>query len=160
MPHFEHGPKWIRRTRRLALYIRDGFRCVYCQTDLLDSGPKHITLDHVDGTLVFGAAIHTNDNLVTCCHGCNRSKGESDFAVWCERPALARVVRQTGLPVAGFLLISIGMIRSARATKKHSQWFVAVRKAQAYCALLRFSQPATASLKNRRRTFTRSYTNA
>ena len=160
MPFNEQGAKWIRRTRRLALYIRDGFRCVYCQTDLLDAHPKSITLDHVDGTLVFGLAIHTNDNLVTCCQPCNKSKHDNDVTAWADARTLTRVRQQTTLPVVGLLLISVGLVRNARATKQRSAWVAAVKKAQAYCALVRFSQPATASLKNRRHNSTRSYTNA
>ena len=50
------------------IYIRDGFKCVYCGT------PNKLTLDHVIPKSKQGK----NDwyNLVTCCDTCNKKKGD------------------------------------------------------------------------------------
>ena len=81
-PH-AHGSKWIRRSTRLAIYHRDRFLCVYCGIDpiLPDAHiplyAERLTLDHVvnDGG-------HDPSNLVTCCRGCNDSKGKRSLLAW------------------------------------------------------------------------------
>ena len=37
----------IRADLRLAIYLRDSFRCVYCCADLHGAAPSDVTLDHV-----------------------------------------------------------------------------------------------------------------
>lgn len=37
------GSKWIRRAKRLAIYERDWFRCVYCG----EADASKLTLDHL-----------------------------------------------------------------------------------------------------------------
>ena len=62
---------WIRPTKRLAIYLRDGLACVYCgagvETDV------KLTLDHVRCHRDGG----NNDaaNLVTACLRCNSVRG-------------------------------------------------------------------------------------
>ncbi len=66
-----NGSKWIRRPKRLAIYRRDDFRCVYCGADGLEAG-FDLTLDHVTPRELGG----TNEarNLVTACRSCNSAK--------------------------------------------------------------------------------------
>ena len=38
---------WITKVRRLAIYLRDGFRCAYCGADLSQVAPRGLGLDHL-----------------------------------------------------------------------------------------------------------------
>ncbi len=38
---------WIHKDERPAIYLRDGFTCVYCLRDLHDTTPFDVTLDHL-----------------------------------------------------------------------------------------------------------------
>lgn len=39
---FQPVGRWIRVDLRLAIYIRDSFRCCYCQRDLRDADPPRL----------------------------------------------------------------------------------------------------------------------
>lgn len=69
------GPHWIRTERRVAIYERDEWKCVYCQKI-----PERYTLDH----LVPVARGGSNDttNLVTACARCNQKRGDQHVAAW------------------------------------------------------------------------------
>jgi hypothetical protein len=69
------GMRWIRNTTRLCIYLRDGFRCVYC-----DVMPERPQLDHVLPTDSGGQ--NDPDNLVTCCNACNNRKGNRSLDAW------------------------------------------------------------------------------
>jgi len=73
-----YGSKWIRRDKRLAIYLRDQFRCVYCNKNLANVKAKFRTLDHVVPTAIGGG--NEASNLVTCCKRCNDRK--SDKHLW------------------------------------------------------------------------------
>ncbi len=62
---------WIRPEKRLAIYLRDGLACCYCQATIED-GTK-LTLDHIKPYSKGGSNEPTN--LVTCCSRCNSSRG-------------------------------------------------------------------------------------
>jgi 5-methylcytosine-specific restriction endonuclease McrA len=70
-PHQPTG-QWIRAEKRLAIYLRDSFRCVYCCRDLHGAAPSDITLDHVKAKADGGSNEATN--LVTACRTCNCSR--------------------------------------------------------------------------------------
>lgn len=67
---------WIRPRKRWAIYVRDGFSCVYCfkQEDFLQ-------LDHL-----FPRSSRWADNdhrrLVSCCPECNTEKGGASISSW------------------------------------------------------------------------------
>lgn len=86
-------PNWIRRERRLALYLRDEGRCVYCGEGSVgailasgkswawpqDWGPvpavrfsPWLTLDHITARRRGGD--NSDGNLVTACHRCNSTR--------------------------------------------------------------------------------------
>lgn len=65
------GMNWIRPEKRLAIYMRDGLACVWCEASVED-GTK-LTLDHLKPYSKGGN--HSEKNLVTCCHRCNSSRG-------------------------------------------------------------------------------------
>ena len=67
-----------RKDLRLAVYLRDSFRCVYCCQDLHGAHPTDITLDHVVPAVDGGS----NDpaNLVTACRKCNCIRQDKPLA--------------------------------------------------------------------------------
>lgn len=67
-----NGSKWIRPEKRLAIYHRDGFACVYCKRTAEEG--KGLSLDHVLPRELGGT--HAAENLVTCCVSCNSAKQE------------------------------------------------------------------------------------
>ena len=87
-----NGSKWIRRERRIAIYERDGWRCVWCQCHVLDarqlaeagpqphSGSRLATLDHFLPRTRGGT--NRNDNLLTCCMQCNHDRGDMSALEW------------------------------------------------------------------------------
>lgn len=83
------GSKWIRKTTRLAIYLRDGMACVYCGAGAEDAD---LTLDHVRPCALGGQNVARN--LVTCCKLCNDAKGALSLTLWNPHPdAVARVRR-------------------------------------------------------------------
>jgi 5-methylcytosine-specific restriction endonuclease McrA len=69
-PHQPVG-RWIRPERRLAIYLRDGFRCL-CGRDLAGVDPWQVTLDHIVPTSRGGS--NNPSNLYTCCRRCNTAR--------------------------------------------------------------------------------------
>jgi len=65
---YKHGMNWIRQEKRLSIYMRDNFACLYCGKGVEEE--IILTLDHV---------VHRDgneaSNLVTACMDCNVTKG-------------------------------------------------------------------------------------
>jgi 5-methylcytosine-specific restriction endonuclease McrA len=66
------GGGWITKTRRLAVYLRDGFTCIYCLADLHGADPRDITLDHIEPKV--NGRNHHESNLITACRCCNSKR--------------------------------------------------------------------------------------
>jgi 5-methylcytosine-specific restriction endonuclease McrA len=93
-----NGSNWIRRDKRLAIYLRDTWRCAYCKRDLSQVKPKLRTLDHL--TPVSDGGTNDETNLVTCCKRCNDSKGARDWVTYCKSDAQRdRILAQVALPL-------------------------------------------------------------
>lgn len=69
------GMNWIRKEKRLAIYLRDGLACCYCGEGIEDGA--RLTLDHLNPHSNGGS--NSESNLVTCCHRCNSSRGNRDW---------------------------------------------------------------------------------
>ena len=69
---------WIRRDKRLAIYLRDGQQCIWCGHSLEDGA--ELTLDHLIPCELGG----DNDeaNLVTACRHCNCSRRDLTVRRW------------------------------------------------------------------------------
>lgn len=65
------GSKWIRKDKRLAIYLRDGMACAYCGNTMEDGAI--LSLDHLV-CRSHGGSNHES-NLITCCKKCNSSRG-------------------------------------------------------------------------------------
>ena len=83
------GSKWIRKDKRLAIYLRDGFVCAFCGTDLHNANPFDVTLDHLNAT--HSAGNHHESNLVTACRSCNSSRQDKPLAQFATGGALKRI---------------------------------------------------------------------
>ena len=73
------GSKWIRKDKRLAIYLRDGMACAYCGGTVESTG-THLTLDHLL-PCSDGGGNHEG-NLVTSCLSCNSRRQDTPLADW------------------------------------------------------------------------------
>jgi 5-methylcytosine-specific restriction endonuclease McrA len=64
------GMNWIRQSKRLAIYLRDGCACAWCGATVEDGAM--LTLDHLKPH-TNGGSNHES-NLVTACRRCNSSR--------------------------------------------------------------------------------------
>jgi 5-methylcytosine-specific restriction endonuclease McrA len=85
---------WIRQDKRQAIYLRDGYACVFCGAAVDDPGTT-LTLDHLQARNLGGGNEATN--LVTCCLSCNSSKQDLPMREWM-RVLADRGVDVTELP--------------------------------------------------------------
>ena len=67
----DQGSKWIRPDKRLAIYLRDGLSCAYCNHSV-EEGAR-LSLDHITPYSAWGS--NDADNLITCCRRCNSARG-------------------------------------------------------------------------------------
>lgn len=70
--------QWIRTDKRLAIYLRDRFTCIYCLADLHGAEPTDITLDHL--TCQADGGSNDETNLITSCRSCNCSRQDKPLA--------------------------------------------------------------------------------
>ena len=78
MARKQQGSKWIRPTKRLAIYLRDGMACAYCGSAQEDGAA--LSLDHIVAVELGGS--NEAENLVTCCIPCNSSKQDLSTRSW------------------------------------------------------------------------------
>jgi len=71
-----NGMDWICLSRRLAIYTRDGWCCVYCGAQGEDLGVG-LSLDHI-----LPNGDNDTENLLTSCGECNSSKGDRTMRSW------------------------------------------------------------------------------
>jgi hypothetical protein len=94
--------EWITKTRRLAIYLRDGFSCAYCGRDLTSAEPWEVTLDHLVPQTNGGH--HGESNLVTACARCNCSRKHRPWRSFAPAGAVDRILRlrrrRLNLPLA------------------------------------------------------------
>lgn len=88
-----NGSKWIRPEKRLAIYLRDEFHCVYCNCNLHGADPRNITLDHVKPRSKGGN--NSEGNLITACLSCNSARGNKSLSEWADSASKKAVRRQT-----------------------------------------------------------------
>lgn len=88
-----NGSKWLRREKRLAIYLRDGLACAWCGASAEEGAS--LGLDHLTCRVNGGSNEATN--LVTACSRCNTSRG-------------SRIVAEFAVAVASYLGIDAAMI--------------------------------------------------
>jgi len=91
---------WCRPEKRLAIYLRDHFVCIYCLRDLHGADPADITLDH----LVSQSDGGSNDegNLVTSCRHCNCSRQDQPLSRFAGKETRAHIRRNTKRSLAPY----------------------------------------------------------
>ena len=102
---------WIAKTTRLAIYLRDGFLCVYCGKDLgiCISDP---VLDHVVSRINGGGNESTN--LVTSCKHCNDKKNNRHLSKFASEEVQKRVHRHRRRKLGRHRVEARRMIRQGR----------------------------------------------
>jgi 5-methylcytosine-specific restriction endonuclease McrA len=103
---------WIDQVIRLAIYMRDDFKCVYCRRSLMRTVcPFDLTLDHLVPRALGGD--HSVKNLATACRSCNSRKGARSWLKWGTKAQKARIIksRRRKLPVkkAAAILLAQGL---------------------------------------------------
>jgi len=87
----------VRRDLRLAIYLRDRMRCLYCNVDLLRTPRTGINLDHLSTASETmqsnGAMDNTPTNLITTCEHCNKSRKNKPWEVFASENA-AELIEQ------------------------------------------------------------------
>ncbi len=96
--------QWIRSDKRLAIYLRDRFTCIYCLADLHDAAPMDITLDHIVPKSDGGSNAETN--LVTACRACNCSRQDKPLARFAGPEARKHVRRNTGRCLKPYIVLA------------------------------------------------------
>jgi 5-methylcytosine-specific restriction endonuclease McrA len=100
--------RWIRPEKRLAIYLRDSFRCVYCCADLTDAAPTDITLDHVKSR-ADGGSNHES-NLVTACRSCNCARQDKPLSRFAGPEARADIRRLTRRNLRKYVVLAKALI--------------------------------------------------
>lgn len=77
------GMNWIRKTTRLAIYLRDGLACCYCGASIEEG--TQLSLDHL--TPYSQGGSHDPSNLVTCCSQCNSVRQDRPWTQFAEDAA-------------------------------------------------------------------------
>ncbi len=72
-----NGSKWIRRDKRLAIYLRDGLTCTYCTRFY-----PHIELQLDHYARVEDGGTNEATNLLTVCRSCNSAKTNLTIRQW------------------------------------------------------------------------------
>lgn len=91
------GSKWIRKEKRLAIYVRDGFSCAYCGRDLRGAEPCEVTLDHLLPRHYGGGNEATN--LITACRSCNSSRQDKPWIDFVPGGARDRIEQLRNTPL-------------------------------------------------------------
>ncbi len=88
-----YGSKWITKTRRLAVYMRDGFACQRCNRDLRKASPAEVQLDHLIPRSKGGSDHECN--LVMICRSCNSSRGAKGWTKFYTTEQVAHIKNLT-----------------------------------------------------------------
>lgn len=93
---------WIRRDKRLAIYLRDGMCCAYCGTDLRGARPCDMGLDHLEtqaecrprgNRTRSGKSMNHESNLVLACRTCNSARRDMPWRRFAPPGAVKRILR-------------------------------------------------------------------
>jgi 5-methylcytosine-specific restriction endonuclease McrA len=113
---YRHGMNWIRQEKRLSIYMRDHFACLYCGMGIETDEGMRLALDHVKH---WGG--NHESNLVTCCMDCNRQKSCWSLKTFLKRftphevrSITARIERAWSTPIAGLLPEAKAIIKARK----------------------------------------------
>lgn len=97
-----------RKDLRLAIYLRDDFRCIYCLSDLRDAAPFDISLDHI--TPQSDGGSNEPSNMVTACRSCNCSRGDKPLARFAGKETIAHIRRNTKRSIGKYRVMAKALI--------------------------------------------------
>src|SRR5687767_11473689 len=105
------GSKWLRKTTRLALYLRADFRCVYCPEDapsLAGADQAECGVDH----LVCSSHGGSNEpaNLVFICRRHNSQRGTKDWECLVTVAQAVAIHKQIGTPLEPYRKMARALI--------------------------------------------------
>jgi 5-methylcytosine-specific restriction endonuclease McrA len=103
-----NGSKWIRPEKRLAIYLRDRFTCIYCLADLHCAAPTDITLDHIKTRSKGGS--NSERNLITACRACNSSRQDKPLSRFAGPETIKHIRRNTRRSLKRYLVLAKAMI--------------------------------------------------
>jgi hypothetical protein len=83
--------KWIRPVKRRAVYTRDNWTCVYCQTPPAQQIHK-LSIDHLLPEALGGSNV--DHNLVTACVPCNSAKKAQRLEEFVQDPERCAAIRK------------------------------------------------------------------
>lgn len=92
-----NGMNWIRPEKRIAIHIRDGWKCAYCGMCLKEVAKGVRQLDHL--VPVAKGGDNSAENLVTACGWCNVEKSDRDFTECLNRREQNRVLKLVAKPL-------------------------------------------------------------
>lgn len=98
----------LRKDLRLAIYLRDSFRCVYCCEDLHGVHSMDITLDHVRAQADGGS--NEPANLVTACRTCNCSRQDKPLAKFAGTETRKDIKRLTARSIRKYRVLAKAII--------------------------------------------------
>jgi 5-methylcytosine-specific restriction endonuclease McrA len=100
--------QWIRADKRLAIYLRDRFTCIYCLRDLHDAAPTDITLDHL--TCQSDGGSNHESNLITACRSCNCSRQDKPLNRFCGAETRKHIKRNTSRSLTKYRTLAKALI--------------------------------------------------
>ena len=105
-----HQPtgQWIRAEKRLAIYLRDEFRCLYCLADLHDADPRDVTLDQLTPKCDGGS--NHESNLVTACRSCNCSRQDTPLSRFAGPETRKHIRRNTARKLGRYVTLAKALI--------------------------------------------------
>lgn len=95
--HWMPCPRKDERAWRLAIVIRDGFKCAYCRIGLDNAEPKFVTLDHLDP--ISQGGTNQPEGLVAACRPCNSARKALDWREFAGRANARRIERLIRRPI-------------------------------------------------------------
>lgn len=100
--------QWIRADKRLAIYLRDRFTCIYCLQDLHGASPMDITLDHIQCQSDGGN--NGESNLITACRSCNCSRQDKPLNRFASVETRKHIRRNTARKLAPYRVLAKAII--------------------------------------------------
>lgn len=93
---------WIRRNKRIRIYERDGWKCIWCTCQVVTKHKRAnffrgATLDHFLPRCMGGGNEPTN--LVTSCKRCNDRRGATEVERWATPEGLQRAQKAIATPL-------------------------------------------------------------
>ena len=104
----------VRPELRLAIYLRDRMRCLYCNTDLLLASRDKMGLVHlVSANASDRVPDNTPSNLITACQSCNSSRKDQPWENFASTEAAELIEQRRHAPLDRLRKLAKSMIEKA-----------------------------------------------